>query len=319
MDVSISKEILKCCGCNTSTSSNNSLKGNSLIITSLDSDSRFKHLLGGTNNQIYSEITSWLTFVGSLLSSSSSSSSSLKEKDLLKIDSILVNKSYLVGNSLTVADIAMFVCIRLSLSKDFFSKCGNIQHLARWFDHIQHLCCTNSNYDIISFSNNLISLFPISLKATSSPVTTQITQPSSKSNDKDIKTTNKNNNQSVEKPPSEKVDKDSSSKPPKVKPTDDAKKEVKKDDKQTEELDPSKLELKVGKIIKCTAHPDAEKLLVEEIDCGEEGGPRTICSGLKAFYKPEEMVGRTVLIVANLKDRTMVGVKSMGMVLCACK
>ena len=63
------------------------------------------------------------------------------------------------------------------------------------------------------------------------------------------------------------------------------------------------------------AHQD--KLWCEEIDCGE-AGIRTICSGLRAFYATaEELAGRTVLVVANLKARKMAGVDSNGMVLCA--
>ena len=56
---------------------------------------------------------------------------------------------------------------------------------------------------------------------------------------------------------------------------------------------------------------------MEAIDCGE-AAPRTICSGLRAYYATaEELAGRTVLVVANLKARKMGGVSSEGMVLCA--
>jgi len=48
-------------------------------------------------------------------------------------------------------------------------------------------------------------------------------------------------------------------------------------------------------------HPDADKLYCEEIDCGEEGGPRQIASGLRLHYSEEEMLGKRVLVVANLK------------------
>ena len=55
----------------------------------------------------------------------------------------------------------------------------------------------------------------------------------------------------------------------------------------------------------------------EEIDLGEEGGPRQIASGLKAHYKIEDLEGRKVLVLANLKSRKLVGFPSHGMVLCA--
>ncbi len=76
------------------------------------------------------------------------------------------------------------------------------------------------------------------------------------------------------------------------------------------DADPSKLDFRVGIIRKCWEHPEAEKLLCEEIDIGEPTGPRTIASGLKAFYTPAQMEGRKVIVLSNLKERTMVGFKS---------
>ena len=66
-----------------------------------------------------------------------------------------------------------------------------------------------------------------------------------------------------------------------------------------------KLEFKVGLITKVWIHPDAEKLYCEEIDCGEEGGARLIASGLRKHYEEEEMLGKRVLVVANLKVRAV--------------
>lgn len=62
-----------------------------------------------------------------------------------------------------------------------------------------------------------------------------------------------------------------------------------------------KLEFKVGMITKVWIHPDADKLYCEEIDCGEQGGPRQIASGLRKHYTESEMLGKRVLVVANLK------------------
>lgn len=83
-------------------------------------------------------------------------------------------------------------------------------------------------------------------------------------------------------------------------------------------LDVSKLDIRVGLIQKCWEHEEADKLYCEEIDLGEEAGPRSIASGLKAHYSVDEMVGRKVLVLANLKSRKLVGFPSHGMVLCAC-
>ena len=78
-----------------------------------------------------------------------------------------------------------------------------------------------------------------------------------------------------------------------------------------------KLEFKVGIITKAWVHPDADRLYCEEIDCGEECGPRQIASGLRAHYNLDEMQGQRLLVVANLKAKNLVGFKSHGMVLCA--
>lgn len=80
--------------------------------------------------------------------------------------------------------------------------------------------------------------------------------------------------------------------------------------------DVSRLNIKVGKIVKVWPHPEAEKLYCEEIDVGEEK-PRTIASGLRAHLKQEDMEGQLVIILANLKPRKMQGFESQGMVMCA--
>jgi len=76
------------------------------------------------------------------------------------------------------------------------------------------------------------------------------------------------------------------------------------------------LDIRVGKITKVWEHPEADKLYCEEIDVGEDE-PRMVASGLKPYLKMEDMEGRLVLVLCNLKTRKMVGFPSHGMVLCA--
>ena len=76
----------------------------------------------------------------------------------------------------------------------------------------------------------------------------------------------------------------------------------------------SKIQLKVGKVIKCEKHPNADKLLVSQIDVGEET-PRQIVSGIADVYSPEEFTGKKVIVVTNLKPAKLRGVESQGMVL----
>ena len=97
------------------------------------------------------------------------------------------------------------------------------------------------------------------------------------------------------------------------------KKEVKKMPEGTTHLDFEtfmEVELRVGKIVSVTDHENADKLYVVEIDDGSESG-RTICAGLKEYYAADEMVGKSVVFVANLKPRKLRGVISEGMMLAA--
>lgn len=76
------------------------------------------------------------------------------------------------------------------------------------------------------------------------------------------------------------------------------------------------LDIRVGRITRAWEHPEADKLFCEEIDVGESE-PRQIASGLKSYMKAEDMEGRLVLVLCNLKARKMAGFPSHGMVLCA--
>ena len=76
------------------------------------------------------------------------------------------------------------------------------------------------------------------------------------------------------------------------------------------------VDLRVGKITVVEDHPDADRLYVVSLDDGSEDG-RTICAGLKDYYQPSEMVGKSVVFVANLKPRKLRGVMSEGMMLAA--
>jgi len=75
----------------------------------------------------------------------------------------------------------------------------------------------------------------------------------------------------------------------------------------------SKLDLRVGTILEAIAVPKAKKLLKLTVDIGLE--TRTVVSGISYFYKPEELVGKKIMVVANLKPVTLMGIKSHGMIL----
>ena len=77
----------------------------------------------------------------------------------------------------------------------------------------------------------------------------------------------------------------------------------------------AKLQLQVGVIVKCEAVPKSKKLLCSQVRIGSQ--TRQIVSGIKAHYTPEEMVGKRVMVVTNLKPAKLAGVMSEGMLLCA--
>jgi methionyl-tRNA synthetase len=77
----------------------------------------------------------------------------------------------------------------------------------------------------------------------------------------------------------------------------------------------AKVELKIGKVLECKKVEGADKLLQSQIQIGSE--VRTILSGIAKWYKPEEMVGKSVVVVTNLPPRKMRGVMSEGMILAA--
>lgn len=77
-----------------------------------------------------------------------------------------------------------------------------------------------------------------------------------------------------------------------------------------------KVVLKVGKILDCKKVEKADKLLCSMVDLGEEK-PRTIVSGIAKYYSPEEMKGKSVVVVANLRPVKLRGILSQGMLLCA--
>ncbi|HEX9507636.1 MAG TPA: methionine--tRNA ligase subunit beta, partial [Myxococcales bacterium] len=78
----------------------------------------------------------------------------------------------------------------------------------------------------------------------------------------------------------------------------------------------SKVVLKVGKVLAAERLPKADQLLKLTVDVGE-GAPRTIAAGIAKAYAPEQLVGRNVVVVANLKARKLRGIQSQGMILAA--
>jgi tRNA-binding protein len=77
-----------------------------------------------------------------------------------------------------------------------------------------------------------------------------------------------------------------------------------------------KLDLRVAKIVEAEPHPNADRLLRLQLDDGS-GTPRQICAGIKDHYEPEDLVGKSIVIVANLAPRKIRGEESRGMLMAA--
>jgi len=76
-----------------------------------------------------------------------------------------------------------------------------------------------------------------------------------------------------------------------------------------------KIELKVATVKSAEPHPNADRLMVLNVDLGSE--ERQICAGIRNHYTPEELVGKQIVVVANLETAKLRGLESQGMLLAA--
>jgi methionine--tRNA ligase beta chain len=76
-----------------------------------------------------------------------------------------------------------------------------------------------------------------------------------------------------------------------------------------------RVQMRVGKIVEAADHPNADKLVVLQVDLGDE--KRQLCAGLKGYYEPDKLVGLNIVVVTNLAPRMMRGQESNGMLLAA--
>lgn len=78
----------------------------------------------------------------------------------------------------------------------------------------------------------------------------------------------------------------------------------------------AKVDLRVARVLSCEPHPSADRLWKLQVDDGS-GTPRQICAGIRQNYTPEQLVGASIIIVANLQPRVIRGEESRGMLLAA--
>jgi len=224
------------------------------------------------------EISQWLTYSAGPLESVDASLSFLEDW--------LTLRSYMVGVRFSIADVAVLASVSSFVKTADAKKYCNV---IRWYDHIQSLCA-NIGDAYVQFED---------VDSTPMPVFTAPSSSSSSVSKETEKGLAKGKDKASEK--GENKAKDAAVKTP-VSTSDD--------------VDPSKIVFVVGKVLKCWNHEGSDKLLCEEVDCGEEK-PRQIASGIRAFYQASDLEGRLVLVAANLKARKIADFPSEGMVLCA--
>lgn len=260
----------------------------------------------------------------------------------VELNTFLEGRSFLVGTAPTLADIQVYWALAPGVELTFPGPLGGLVALMRWFDFMQHSLRQGAGFDasLLPALVPLQSIYkPVAMpvfnktkKGESAPAATNGGAAPPAAASTNGAPTKKGGDAAAPAAPA-----GSNNKGNKENQQQDGGKQQqkKKDDKATGGKpapaaeaaapaaapaadNPNALDIRVGRMVKVWPHPEAEKLYCEEIDCGEEGGPRQIASGLRQFYADAaELEGRLVLVLANLKPRKLVGFASNGMVLCA--
>ncbi|KAG9004070.1 G4 quadruplex nucleic acid binding protein [Tulasnella sp. 427] len=255
---------------------------------------------------------------------------------LKQLDEVLTPHTYVVGSQPTAADVALYAALHPvveSLTKENAQSLYSTPSVLRYFNHIQNLSAIRN-------APTAPAVVPLDALVDAAPkLERKAPEPTKKKAKKDTvadaKTTESAAAAAAETAAS-------GSGPVKAKEEQQPKEKKEKKGKKEAagaageasgkkaaggaapaaaadagEPSPAMIELRVGHIVDVKKHPDADGLYVEQIDLGEETGPRTIVSGLVNYIPIEQMQDKWLIVVANLKPASMRGVKSYGMVLCA--
>ncbi|GAA5963069.1 hypothetical protein JCM3765_001757 [Sporobolomyces pararoseus] len=247
-----------------------------------------------------------------------------KAEDVKSINEHLTPKTFVAGESLTAADLAVFAAVHPYIAKASHSDLLSHAAVTRHFDHVQNL-------PVVSTALARSSLFaPVSINVSDVPAVE--IKP-------DVKVKKPKAEGPAEQQPKKAADKEAvvadkkkaeqrSENAEQVKEKGEKKPKGEKKEKAPKEKKPAPpapvaeapapwmVDLRVGKILDVKLHPDADSLYVETIDIGEPE-PRTVVSGLVKYMTLDQMRGSTLITVCNLKPVAMRGVKSFAMVLCA--
>lgn len=236
------------------------------------------------------------------------------------LDQVLANKTFIAGNSISLADLALFSSLYDQVSKLPAAEQYAHLNVTRYVSHISHLAAQlphDSASQYAAFDPTFEGQPTIERKdvaaekqkAKEQKQAAQTAKEHSANAEKEGKA-EKGGLAAVAAAPGAKKEK---------KPKGEAAGGGKKKNEPAAPAIPipSQVDLRVGKIVKIERHPDADSLYLEQVDFGEPEGPRTILSGLVNYVPIEKMQDRWVVGVCNLKPASMRGIKSYGMLLCA--
>ncbi|KAJ2493888.1 G4 quadruplex nucleic acid binding protein [Coemansia sp. RSA 2050] len=239
----------------------------------------YNESLAGTTDADKAEVSQWMTM-------SARHGPTERQVFAQTINDHLADKTYLVSNYLSLADLIAFGNVHAFMESLSGQKRFNWCGFSRWFDLIQHTVPADA------LAKAGLKPIEIDLNAPA-PAKKQAVTAGSKAEPA-----------TGAEPKAAKQDKKAKEKKQPAAVKEEAK------------IVPSMIDLRVGHILDVQKHPDADSLYVEMIDVGE-GEPRVVVSGLVRFIPIEQMKNRDVVLVCNLKPAAMRGVKSFAMVLCA--
>ncbi|KAL6073758.1 G4 quadruplex nucleic acid binding protein [Balamuthia mandrillaris] len=294
------------------------------VLSAAASLSQEARLLGQTAEQ-KQEVEEWLAFPTAELGDTSAGFDA--KKHLPKLNTVqkhLLTRTFLVSNHLTAADVALYTAVHpLMEALDEKTKTVSLCNVTRWFDLVQHQpsVATAAGLSVIEFPLNA----PLAAKQDDKAKGGKQGEKGKQQQQKGGKKGNQQEEPEKQKQGEEKAAPTAAGEAVgKGKGKGQAQGQAKgkgKGGKQpapkaAELPDIAKIDVRVGTIVNCQKHPDADALYLEQIDVGEEK-PRTVVSGLVRFVPLEKMIGARVLCLCNLKPAKMRGVLSEAMVLCA--
>ncbi|KAF8936141.1 hypothetical protein EDD21DRAFT_369493 [Dissophora ornata] len=246
----------------------------------------------------------------------------------------LETRTYIVGHSITNADLWSFVKLHEQISA--MTRDGQLKrpHLTRWFDLIQEQTGGLGHFVAVAIDHEAPELKTAPKEKAAPAGSTADEKKAKKNNKKEAKAEEKKAKKEANAAtaaPVAPVAAAAAAAPATTTAAEDAAAPAYNTQKKEKKVkapkapavpagpatpQPWQIDLRVGKILKVEKHPDADSLYVETIDVGE-AEPRTVVSGLVKHIPIEEMEGRWLVCVCNLKPATMRGVKSFAMVLAA--